>query len=350
LPRADDYRKRGNTMSAFKMVVTDYIEPDLQWEEEQAKNLDIDFHAYQLKTAEPAELINACQDAEVVVVNMARFTDEVISELPNTKLILRHGIGYDNVDIHAANQQNIMVGYYPDYCVNEVAEQALMLMFACQRKIQHQFKILKQSSELGQWQFHEIMPVYSLHGKTIGIVGAGRIGSTLIKLLKGFEVNILVTDPYLSPNRKADLKIQTIPLEALIKNSDIISIHCPLKWEETYHMFDEPQFKLMKSNAVLINTARGGIVNLSALDKALRIGQLAMAGIDVYEQEPPPPEHPILNNERVLCTPHLSWLSEEAGWNIRKKIMEDVERYTLGLPPVHQINKDVPSFIDRMVN
>jgi len=337
-------------MTAIKMVVTDYIETDLQWEEEQAKTLGVDFHAYQLKTASPSELVNACKDAEVIVVNMARFTEEVINELPNTKLILRHGIGYDNVDVKAASQRQIMVGYYPDYCVTEVAEQALMLMFACQRKIQHQFNILKKSSEVGQWKFHEIMPVYSINGKTIGIVGAGRIGSTLIRMLRGFDVDILVTDHYLSSQRKAALGIQTIPLDQLIRESDIISIHCPLKWEETYHLFDEAEFKLMKNTAVLINTARGGIINLTALDEALRNGQLAMAGIDVYEQEPPPRDHPILSNERALCTPHLSWLSEEAGWNIRKKIMEDVDRFKQGLPPVHQINKEVSSFIDRMVN
>lgn len=336
-------------MPSIKVVVTDFIEPDLQWEKEQAKKLNIDFCSYQLKQGTSSELINACKDADVVVVNMANFSEKVINGLPKTKLILRHGIGYDNVNIGSANKQNILVGYYPDYCVNEVAEQAMMLMFACQRKINHQFNILKESSSAGEWKFHGIMPVFSLKGKTVGVVGAGRIGSILIKMLRGFDVNILVTDPYLSSQRKADLGIGTIPLNDLISQSDIISIHCPLKWEETYHMFDEPQFKIMKNTAVLINTARGAIINLIALDHALREDQLAMAGIDVYEEEPPPSNHPILSNERILCTPHLSWLSEEAGWNIRKKIMTDIERFTRMLPPVNQVNHEAVKMTEWMV-
>jgi D-3-phosphoglycerate dehydrogenase / 2-oxoglutarate reductase len=335
-------------MAKLKVVVTDYIEPDLLWEQEQAEKLKVDFQSYQLKEAKPDDLIAVCKEADVVVVNMAKFSDKVINGLSRTQIILRHGIGYDNVDIETANRRKILVGYYPDYCVNEVAEQAMMLIFACQRKIHRQFKILKQSSEARQWNFHEIMPVFSLHGKTVGVVGAGRIGSTLINMLQGFNVKIQVTDPYLSPQRKVDLGIETIPLTELITNADIISIHCPLKWKETYHMFDEPQFKMMKNNAVLINTARGGIVNLQSLDIALRKGQLAMAGIDVYEKEPPPPDHPILNNDHALCTPHLSWLSEESGWNIRRKIMADIERFSKGLPPVHQVNKEVVQLKDRI--
>jgi D-3-phosphoglycerate dehydrogenase / 2-oxoglutarate reductase len=336
-------------MAKLKVVVTDYIEPDLLWEQEQAEKMKVDFQCHQLKEASPEDLISVCKEADVVVVNMAKFSDKVINGLLRTQIILRHGIGYDNVDIETANRRNILVGYYPDYCVNEVAEQAMMLIFACQRKIHRQFKILKQSSEARQWNFHEIMPVFSLHGKTVGVVGAGRIGSTLISMLQSFNVKILVTDPYLSPQRKTDLGIETIPLSELITNSDIISIHCPLKWKETYHMFDEPQFKMMKNNAVLINTARGGIVNLKSLDIALREGHLAMAGIDVYEKEPPPPDHPILNNDHALCTPHLSWLSEESGWNIRRKIMADIERFSKGLPPVHQVNKEAVQLKDRIV-
>lgn len=328
-------------MSKIKAVVTDYIEPDLRWEMEQAAGLGIHFEHHQLKFASAQELIGVCKDADIVVVNMARFDREVIDGLEKTRLIIRHGIGYDNVDIDAASARGILVGYNPDYCISEVAEQAMMLIFACQRKIHQQFEILRVSSQAKNWDFNRIMPVFSLKGKTVGIVGLGRIGGTLFGMLKGFDLNILVTDPYLSAERKAQFGVEPVPLEELIRASDVISIHCPLKWEDTYHMFDVQQFQWMKKNAILINTARGGIINLDALDTALRQGELAMAGIDVYEEEPPPPDHPILANEKALCTPHLSWLSEEAGWNIRHKIMADIERFTQGLPPVNQVNKEI---------
>jgi D-3-phosphoglycerate dehydrogenase len=180
--------------------------------------------------------------------------------------------------------------------------------------------------------FEPVYPVYQLRGTTVGIVGLGRIGGTVFRMLQGFGVKFLVCDPYLSEARKTEYGIATCSLEELLQNSDIVTIHCPLKWEETYHMFDTPQFKLMKKTAILVNTARGAIVNLDTLDQALRIGEIAQAGIDVYEVEPPPDSLLLLHNERAICTPHLSWLSEESGWTIRAKIVEQVRRYLDGAP------------------
>lgn len=327
-----------------RVVVTDFIEPDLQWEIRQAKEMGIDFSHYQLKSANPAQLLEVIADADVVVVNMAKITAEVIAGLKRCRLIIRHGIGYDNVDIQAASDQNIMVGYIPDYCVHEVAEQAVMLMMACQRKLNQQVQLLQNSAEQGQWNFLPINPVFRLRGKTVGIVGFGRIGRTVFQMLQGFGVNFLITDPYIGDDVKEQYQIRTVPLETLITGSDVITIHCPLHWNETYHMFDEAQFRLMKKTGILINTARGGIVNLDSLDLALEEGHLAMAGIDVYEVEPPPADFPLLHNDRAICTPHLSWLSEESGWNIREKIMNDIQRFIGGLPPIHQVNSGVGAF------
>lgn len=331
-------------MNNITVVVTDYVEPDLDWEEEQARGLNIDFKYYQYKNASADELISICSEAEVVVVNMAKFTSQVIKGLKKTRLIIRHGIGYDNVDVTALNEQGILLGYIPDYCVREVAEQAIMLMFACQRKLVSQLNILRRSVELRQWEFQPINPIFRFSGKTVGIVGLGRIGSTVFRMLQGMDVKILVCDPYLSEARKHELGVDPIPLNNLLQDSDIVTIHCPLNWDETYHMFDAPQFKIMKNSAILINTARGGIVNLLALDQALRAGEISLAGIDVYETEPPPADLPLLHNEKAICSPHLSWLSEEASWNIREKIMNDIQRYCVGLPPVHQVNREQVAF------
>jgi len=313
--------------------VTDFIESDLRWEEEQFRQLNVDFSYYQLKFASPGELLQQVSDADILITNMAKINAEVIAGLPNCKLVIRHGVGYDNVDVSAANERGIQVAYVPDYCVDEVAEQAVMLIFACQRKLLVQSRILDASSAAGEWRFDPVYPVYSIKGKTLGIVGCGRIGSTVFRMAQGFGARFLVCDPYLSERRKRDLGIETIPLDELLREADIVTIHTPLN-AETRHLIDEPELKMMKPTAILINTARGGVVNLRALDQALRDGELAHAGIDVYEEkEPPDPDHPLLSNARAICTPHLSWLSEEAGWSIREKIVEDVRRFLKGEPP-----------------
>lgn len=331
-------------MNKIRVVVTDFVEADLKWEEEKARELGFVLNYFQCKNASAHELIDICSEADVVVVNMARFNKEVIQGLTKTRLIIRHGIGYDNVDVGATNEQGIMFGYIPDYCVTEVAEQTLMLLFACQRKLVTQLEILRRSAVSGQWDFRSIYPLYSLSGKTVGIVGIGRIGSTVFRMLQGMGVKVVVYDPFLGEDRARALGVSPISLDVLLKTADIVTIHCPLDREETYHMFDMPQFKLMKHSAILINTSRGAIVNLIALDQALREGEIALAGIDVYEEEPPPADLALLSNDKALCVPHLSWLSEEASWNIREKIMQDIKRYISGLPPVYQVNKSEVSF------
>jgi D-3-phosphoglycerate dehydrogenase len=330
-----------HTVARIKVVTTDYVEPDLAWEAEQYAQLGVAFSAHQLKFASPAELLQVAADADVLIVNMAKFNAEVIQGLRRCKLIIRHGIGYDNVDVAAATRCKIMVANIPDYCVHEVAEQTVMLIMACQRKLPLQSRVARNPLANGTWDFLSVAPIYSVLGKAVGIVGFGRIGSTVFRMMQGFGVSFLICDPYISEMRKQQFGIETVPLERLLREADIITVHTPLT-DETYHMFDESQFQLMKPTSVLVNTARGGVVNLRALDQALREGLIAQAGIDVYEErEPPEPDFPLLHNERAICTPHLSWMAEEASWNIREKIVEDVRRFVRGQIPTHQVNPEV---------
>jgi D-3-phosphoglycerate dehydrogenase len=328
-------------MQKLKIVITDYVEQDLKWEVEQFKGLGVDFAYDQLKLGSPGQILNLAGDADIVVVNMAKMDAEVIAGLRRCKLIIRHGVGYDNVDVAAVTGRSIAFSYVPDYCMEEVAEQAIMLIFACQRKLLLQTRLLHDSATKGKWVFDPIYPVYRLSGKTLGIIGFGRIGAAVCRMLQGFKMRVLVCDPYLSEARKKEYGIDTLPLAQVLREADIVTIHTPLN-QETHHLIDEPQLKLMKKSAILVNTARGGIVNLQALDKALRKGWIAYAGIDVYEEkEPPDPDLPLLQNERAICTPHLSWLSEEAGWSIREKIVEDVRRFVQGQGPRYQVNPEV---------
>jgi len=325
----------------IKIVVTDYIEPDLEWEREQlAKYPNVTFEYHQLKFAPQEELIAMIRDADVILVNMAAFTEDVIAALERTKLIIRHGVGYDNVDVAAATRKGIRVAYEPDYCAEEVAEHAVALMLAAYRKVFAGRQVLEESARKGLWDFARIYPVFQFKGKNIGIVGCGRIGSLVLRKLSGFEVNPLVCDPYLSEERQRELGIEVLPLENVLKEADIITIHSALN-DETRHMFSEEQFRAMKETAYLVNTARGGLVDTEALIVALREKQIAGAAIDVYEKEPPDADSGLFQLDNVTLAPHLAWCSEEAGWSIREKILEDFVRFIEGQPPRFLINKEL---------
>ncbi|MEW6355190.1 MAG: C-terminal binding protein [Planctomycetota bacterium] len=324
----------------IKIVITDHLEPDFEWEKERLPLDKIVFETYQLKHSSEDELIEKIKDADCVVVNMAPMTARVINSLKKCKTIIRHGIGYDNVDLKAATKKSIRVGNVPDYCPNEVAEHAIELIFAATRKVFLMRKVLEDSSRKGQWDFAPIYPIYSLKGKTLGIVGCGRIGSCVLTKGRGLEMNVLVCDPYLSQKRKKELGISVVPFEKVLKEADVVTMHTPLT-DETRGMIGEAQLKQMKRTAFLINTSRGPVVDLVALAKALKEGWIAGAGIDVYDKEPPPPDMELFKLPNAVLTPHLGWYSEESNWSIREKILEDMLRFVAGQPPRFVVNKDV---------
>lgn len=326
-------------MAPTKIVVTDYIEPDLDWEVEQmAKHDNVVFEYHQLKFKSPAEVLEKVRDADVILVNMVPMDEETIAGLEKTKLIIRHGAGYDNIDVPAATARGIRVGYEPDYCQDEVAQHAVMLMLASWRKLNISRRVLDESSAAGKWDFGPVYPIHTLVDKTVGIVGCGRIGSLVLKKLSGFDFNIRVADPYLSEERQAELGIKVEPLESLLENSDIVMIHAALN-KETTNLIGEAELKRMKPGAHLVNCARGALVDTDALAKAIREKWIAGAAIDVYVKEPPDPDFPLMDLEEVTLAPHLSWYSEESGWSIREKIVEDFERFLDGRPPRFWINE-----------
>lgn len=328
-------------MDRIKIVVTDYIEPDLEWEEQElAGYAPVVFEHYQLKFAPREELIAKIRDADVILVNMAPMTAEVIESLERCKLIVRHGVGYDNVDLGAATRRGIRVGNVPDYCTEEVAEQAIMLILACSRKAFIGRSVLEESSRKGLWDFERCYPVFQLQGKILGIVGCGRIGSRVLQKMAGFAFDLRVCDPYLPDERKQELGIETVDLETTLRESDIVTLHAPLN-DETRSMINEPQLRMMKNTAYLINTARGPLVHTQALIRALKEKWIAGAGIDVYEKEPPDLDSELFQLENATLAPHLAWYSEEAGWSIREKIMEDFVRFMNGQPPRFLVNPEV---------
>ncbi|MBN1551468.1 C-terminal binding protein [bacterium] len=321
--------------------ITDYIEHDLRFEEKECAKLGVDFSHYQLKDASSETIVNSVGDADIVLVNMAKMTSEVISGLYNVKVILRHGIGYDNVDVTAATDNGIIFANEATASSIDVAEHAIMLIFATYRKINIHREILGDALGRQQYNFSKIFPLYRMEGKTLGIVGCGNIGSIVFKKMKSFGMNTLVVcDPYLSKEHMMDLGISCTPLDEVLKQSDIVTIHVPLT-DETHSMFNLDLFRLMKQSAVIINTSRGLVIDTDDLIKALKEGIIAGAGLDVLAHEPPPRDSELIKMKNVVLTPHLAWYSEEGGWDIRHMIMDDLKAFLDGKPPKHVINQEV---------
>jgi len=332
----------------WKIVVTDYIEEDLAWEHvlfDTMKN--VTFEAHQLKNESKLKVIEAIKNANILVVNMVKIDTELIESLLSCKVVIRHGVGYDNIDVDSLTEKGILFINIPDYCIIEVAEQTIMQIMNCARKFKQQQRAMVMSMDQGKWCIDMVYPIYLLRQKTLGIIGCGRIGSAVLQRMRGFEMKFLVCDPYLTEDRKKELGIETVSLERVLRESDIISIHTPLN-DETRHMIRREQLKMMKQSSFIINSARGGIVDELALMDAIENGTIAGAGVDVYEfREPPDRRSKLSSLENLVMTPHLGWYSVESERNIRERIVAQILKVIDGQLPDNIVNAEVLTKIDR---
>jgi len=320
--------------------ITDYFEPDLKWEEQQCKKLGIEFYYYQMRDALPEELIVTFKDADIILTDMATFNAEVMDGLEKVKILLRHGVGYDKIDVDAATRNGIVIANEATASSEDVAEHTLMLILETSRKRKLQDEALERWIETREWSSEGISPIYRMKDKTLGIIGCGNIGARVLKKVSGLGMKVLVCDPYLTQARYEELGITHVPLDDVLTAADIVTIHVPLTGE-TRHLFNLKKFKLMKKSAFVINTARGSIVKTEDLITALKKGIIAGAGIDVYEQEPPPADLELLKMDNVILTPHFAWYSEESGWDIRYLIIDDLKRFLREELPKYIINPEV---------
>jgi D-3-phosphoglycerate dehydrogenase / 2-oxoglutarate reductase len=324
----------------MKWIVTDYIEDNLDWEAAEMKKAGVEFAAFQLKFKPEDEIVAQIKDADAVLVNMVKFTESLIAKLPKMKLLIRHGIGYDNVDVAACTKHGVKFAYQPDYCVEDVAEHAIALIMACGRKVVWSRKTLNDSSAKQQWDFTGLFPLRRMAGKTLGVVGCGRIGSRVVQKMAAFGFKIIGCDPLLSATRKKELGIEFVDKETLFRTADYITLHTPLG-QETRNLVNAQTLALMKPTAYLINTSRGPMVDEEALAAALKKKQIAGAAIDVFAVEPPPIAHPFFGLDNVILTPHIGWASDEAGQEIRQSIVNDVLAFAAGKPARCVVNKEV---------
>jgi D-3-phosphoglycerate dehydrogenase / 2-oxoglutarate reductase len=280
-----------------------------------------------------AEYLERCREADGLLIQYGDVTRRVLEGLPRVRVLVRYGVGVDGIDLAAATDHGVPVVNVPDYGTDEVANHAVALLLALARKIAR----LDRQTRGGGWDVFRIGPVTRLAGQTVGILGCGRIGSAVARKLSGFDVRLLGCDPYVETFPPG---VQPVAFERLLAESDYLTIHCPLT-DETRHAFDAESLGWMRPTSMLINTARGGIVDTAALTDALQQGFLAGAGLDVLEEEPIDPASPLLRMEQVIVTPHAAWYSEEGRSDLKRRAAEEAVRVLRGARPRHCVNPEV---------
>ncbi|MGH2391558.1 MAG: C-terminal binding protein, partial [Chloroflexota bacterium] len=279
-------------------------------------------------------------DAEVILIAGMTVPATVMPELARCRLIVRYGIGVDTIDVAAATAHGIVVANAPTYCVAEVADHTAALILSLTRRIPW----LDRQVRAGEWSATRSKAggVRRLSMLTLGIVGLGRIGRELTARMIPFGIRMIAHDPRLEPGAIEALGAQSATFEALLRQSDIISLHVPLT-AATRHLIDEEALALMKPTAMLINASRGTVVDEAALIRALDTDRLAGAALDVLEQEPPAPDHPLLRMDprRVILTPHFAAWSEDAFSCLHQEVAAAVEAVLGARWPAGTVNPEV---------
>ncbi|MEZ4864718.1 MAG: C-terminal binding protein [Caldilineaceae bacterium] len=299
---------------------------DLAVERGVLRQLDVEIvHTGNL--TEP-DALAAVEEAAALMVTLERVTAPIINSMQHCRIISRAGTGLDTIDIPAATARGIWVAYVPDYSIDEVSTHAIALLLAQARGLLP----LVQSTRSGGWDPMRSGPVYRLREQTLGVIGFGRIGQATAAKGRGLGLRVLVHDPLLNEEAAQRIGVTPVDLPTLARESDYISLHTPLQ-ESTRHLVNADLLALMKPTAYLINAARGPLVDEMALLTAVRNGAIAGAALDVLNVEPPAADNPLLQEERILITPHSAWYSEEAKIEMRTRAAEEVVRVLQGQPP-----------------
>jgi D-3-phosphoglycerate dehydrogenase len=307
---------------------------------------DLDVTLQGLASTSEDELIRAGQDADALLVSTREaVTRRVLENIPRVKVISRYGVGLDNVDLDAAADVGIVVTHYPGYCTAEVADHALAMILALNRRIVEQDRALRE----GAWVAHgpatrRILrgPIQPLREQTLGIIGFGRIGQAVAARARPFGVTIIAADPYIDQEIIHGAGAEPVTLEELLQRADIVTIHTPLT-PQTRGLIDAAALARMKPTAVIVNTARGPIIDLPALARALEEGMLAGAALDVVDPEPLPANAPFYAMPNVILTPHSAYYSERSVDVVRRETLHEALQVLRGKRPRTVANPSVLS-------
>ncbi|WP_319411652.1 C-terminal binding protein [uncultured Cohaesibacter sp.] len=316
----------------MKVIVSDCDHESMQIEKDVLAKAGLDFTHMAARTED--EVIAQCKGGNIILNQYGKFDDRVFTALPEVKQIVRYGVGVDNVDLEAATRHGVQVCNVPDYGMHEVSDHALALMMALIRKIPATVSHTRNRD----WDFRKMAPIRRISEMTIGVLGVGRIGGLFAKKVLPLCKEVLVCDL----NRK-DLEtripgVKQVSLEELLNSSDVVSVHCPLN-EETRNLIDADRLKSMKAGAIIINTARGGIIDEAALAEQLKSGALGGAALDCISTEPIDKQSPLLDMDNVFITPHMAYYSEESSAELKRKVAEEAARFAKGEPVHYPVNQ-----------
>jgi len=319
---------------AAKVLVTDHVFEDLETERSilEPRGAEV---VLAPGTGE-ADLIEAARDCEAMLVCFAKVPESVIAAAVDggCRIISRYGIGYDNIDIAAATERGLLVTYVPDYCLDEVADHSLALLLALARGVHHAGLAVRD----GDWTVPQ-GAVHRLRGRRIAVIGVGGVGIRVAERAQAFGIEVVGFDPYVDD-------WSTIPaepaqsFEEAVAEADFVSLHVPLT-EESRHLVDAASIAGMRRAPIIVNTARGPLVDADAAVAALDSGALGGVALDVTEAEPPPPDHALRTHPRAVLTPHMAFYSVEAQAELQRRAAEEVARALAGEPPDRPVNPEV---------
>lgn len=330
-------------MPRFRVVVADFIADELRAEREILGDIaDVEM----LNSHSEADLAGRVESADAIMLyHNSAITRVTLARLERCKVIVRCGVGFDNVDHRFARERGIPVANIPDYGTEEVADSAIGLMLALARGIAFLNNRLQRGE--GDWAYMPVSPLHRLRGRVFGIVGLGRIGTAAALRARALGMDVAFHDPYKPDGYDKALGVRRVEkLDDLLRHTFVLSVHCPLT-PETRNLIDARALSLMADGSYLVNTARGAVVDVAAIPNAIRSGKLAGAGIDVLPQEPPPYNHALLTawrdptdpcHDRVILNPHAAFYAEEGLLDMRVKGAQACRRALLGEPLRNVVN------------
>lgn len=317
-----------------RVLITDYAWPNLDIERRVLTQAGAEVIV--APTGRQDELIELVPAVDAVLSNWQPLRAPVIEAAENCKLICRYGVGVDNIDVKVATARGIVVTNVPDYCMDEVSNEAMAMLLCGARRI----LTYDHSVRSGTWDVKVGMPLFRLRGLTLGIIGFGRIGKAVAAKAHGFGLHMIACDPYIDQKEMTQRNVTPVDLDTLLRTSDFVTIHTPLT-PETHNMIGVEALRKMKPTAWLINTARGAVVDTAALVSALRGGRLAGAGLDVLPQEPPAKDDELMSFPDVIFTPHSAFYSEGSLEELEGKAAQRVVELLEGKVPSNIVNPTV---------
>ena len=317
---------------AFRVVVTDHAFPSLDSERTVLEPLGAVIDDVQCRDA--GELARHVRDADALLVQFAPIDATVLEAAARCRVVVRYGIGVDNVDLEAASRLGVPVSNVPDYALDEVADHAMALLLTAARKLPAVAAAVRE----GRWQLSPERPLRSLSGMTLGLAGFGAIGRRVAARARAFGLRVRACDPFVSDAVLDEAGVERADFRELLATSDAISVHLPLT-DKTRGLFGADAFGTLQPGALFVNTSRGGVVDTAALVAALDDGRVGFAGLDVLEVEPPASDAAIVHHPRALVTSHCAWYTEEALDRLKRHAAAEVARALRGEPLSYQVNR-----------